>query len=427
MRHICLTLLGLAAVGVAGCATTLPIPDNKPLPDEAAYTTRHPYYLEFCALSEINKKPGYGFEIRGGIGGHSTIYLNGVCRVGDGYPQIAVCAHDPGGNGVGLSVNSHFANANWVAIPGRDFFYHGDLKPGEALTRQVYDETKAHAARLHIYDGIRFHDFVFEDMPKGYTPDAFRYEVSIATDYALGYGRDRYCARVPVSAAEMARIVDYLNGLNRPYREGKAEYEWSVFTNNCIHIAHNALTSIGFWPLWPTGRSIIISVFDFPVPKNEFVNIMRRANDMPIENLLAVWHDVPTRRALLAGEGLPTREGALATFEPMAQDNAVYDINPQLIFYDDPMFGPYEGWYRQIAAKPRYTDPRADLHYFSDRYARIEAERRPLDWWLSNHPELVSEHDFPAFYTRFYEAVAHRLAVAEAAEAAVGRATQVRN
>ncbi|HET6306601.1 MAG TPA: hypothetical protein VFG12_05415, partial [Rhodopila sp.] len=110
-----------------------------------------------------------------------------------------------------------------------------------------------------------------------------------------------------------------------------------------------------------------------------------------------------------------------------AQDNAVYDINPQLIFYDDPMFGPYEGWYRQIAAKPRYTDPRADLRYFSDRYARIEAERRPLSWWLGQHPELASERDFPAFYTRFYEAVAHRRAVAEAAEAAVGRVTQVRN
>ena len=146
--------------------------------------------------------------------------------------------------------------------------------------------------------------------------DAFKYEVSIATDYAIGYGRDRYCARVPCHAAQMARIVDYLNGLNRPYRDGKAEYEWSVLNDNCIHVAHNALAAIGFWPVWPTHRFILIAAFDFPVPKNEFVNIMRRANDMPIEDLLAVWNDKPARRAVLAGEGLPTRAGALATFEP---------------------------------------------------------------------------------------------------------------
>ena len=32
--------------------------------------------------------------------------------------------------------------------------------------------------------------------------------------------RDRYCARVPMNRSEMATIVDYLNGLNEPYRTG---------------------------------------------------------------------------------------------------------------------------------------------------------------------------------------------------------------
>ena len=411
MRHVCMILFALAVASIAGCANTLPIPRHEPRVDEAAYTSLHPYYFEFCALSEPEKKPGFGADIRGGIGGHSTIYLNGVCRVGDGYPEIEVCANDPASNGVGLSINAHFANANWVAIPGRAFFYHGDLKPGQALTRDIYDATKAHAARLGIYNGIRFYNRVFDNMPPGYTREAFRYEVSIATDYAIGYGRDRYCARVPVSRTEMARIVDYLNGLNRPYRDGKAEYEWSVLNDNCIHVAHNALTAIGFWPLWPTHRFILVAAFDFPVPKNEFVNIMRRANDMPIGNLVAVLNNRPARRALLAGDALPTREGAIATFVPAVQQNAVYDTTDlQLIFYDDPVFGPYEGWYRKIVATPRYTDPQANRRYFGTLYARIEAERRPLAWWLSKHPALASEPDFPEFYTRFYEDVAHAAA-----------------
>jgi hypothetical protein len=411
-----LTLAGCLLCCLAGC-DTLPIPSQASHNDEAAYTALDPYYVEFCALSEIQKKPGYGADIRGGVGGHSTIYLNGVCRTGDSYPEIAVCPTDPASNGVGLSVNAHFANANWVAIPGRDFFYHGDLKPNQALTRPVYDATKAHAARLGIYDAIRFHDVVFEDMPPGYTRDAFKYEVSIGTDYAVGYARDRYCARVPVSAAQMARITDYLNGLNRPYREGKAVYEWSVLNDNCIHVAHNALSSIGFWPLWPTHRLILVAAFDFPVPKNEFVNIMRRANDMPVEDLLAVWDDRPARRALLAGEGIPTRPGAIATFESVAHDNPLYNTDLQLIFYDDPIFGPYEGWYRQIAADARYTDLDTNLLRFRVLYAQIESDQRPLGWWLTAHPELRREPEFPAFYSRYYAEVERASAAISTAHA----------
>jgi len=399
-----LALLGLLA-GLSACAS-LPIPSQRPAYEEAAYAALHPYYLEFCALSEIEKKPGYGADIRGGIGGHSTLYLNGVCRAGEGYPEIAVCAADPASNGVGLSVNAHFANTNWVPVPGRDFFYHGDLQPGQPLTRAVYDATKAHAKRLGVYDAVRFHPRVFDDMPPGYERDAYKYEVSIGTDYALGYGRDRYCARVPVSAPQMARVVDYLNGLNRPYRDGKVEYEWSVLRDNCSHVAHNALAIVGFWPPWPTHRFLLIAAFDFPVPKNEFVNIARRANDMPVADPLAVWNDRAARRALLAGDGLPTRPGALATFEPVVRDNALYDTDLRLIFYDEHFFGPYEGRYRRIAAEPRYTDLQANLRHFATLYARAEAERQPLAWWLRAHPALASEPDFPAFYDRYYAEVA---------------------
>jgi hypothetical protein len=390
---------------LAGC-NTLPIPATIPPVSEAQYTAWHPYYFEYCALSEQNKKPGFGMELRGGIGGHSVIYINGVClKTPGGYPELAMCPGNPGGNGVGISVNSHFINATWVGVPGHDFFFHGDLQPGQQLTRAVYNETKAHAARLGLYDTLRFHDEAYEGMPPGFDRETFKYEVSIATDYALSYGRDRYCARVPVTAAQMEKIVAYMNGLNTPFRDGKAEFEWNVFNNNCIHVAHNALAAIGFWPEWPTGMPVVLAAFDFPVPKNEFVNVMRRANDMPIDNLMAVWRDRSARQALLDGEGLPTRPGALATFEPMFQANTVYDINPTLIFYDDPILGSYEDWYRTIARDPRYTNLQADVDSFRSEYERIEAARQPEAWWLEHRPALRGEPQFPEFYQRYYSAI----------------------
>lgn len=404
MRHLLTLVAALLVAGLAAC-TAPPVPSPASQISDARYGARHPYYFEFCALSEIQKKPGYGADIRGGVGGHSTIYLNGACLKGAGYPELMVCKDDPAENGVGLSINSHFANANWVAIPGHDFFYDGDLRRGQPLTRAAYDATKAHAKRLGIYDAIRFHDDVFDDMPPGYARDAFKYEVSIGTDYAIGYGRDRYCARIPLAAAEMERMVDYLNSLNRPYRLGEAEYEWNVFTDNCIHVAHNALAAIGFWPTWPTHRSLLISIFDFPVPKNEFVNIMRRANDMPIDDPLSVWADRSARQALLSGERLPRRAGALAVFEPVVHENDIYNTALQLIFYDDPILGSYQDWLQQITTDPRYTSPQVDERVYRELYARIEGNRKPLAWWLESHPELGSQPDFPAFYARFYDAI----------------------
>src|SRR6202020_2096124 len=64
--------------------------------NEAEYVALFPYYAEFCAVSEIDKKPGFGAEIvPGGHGGHSILYLNGVCRVKDaGYPVVSLCGPD---------------------------------------------------------------------------------------------------------------------------------------------------------------------------------------------------------------------------------------------------------------------------------------------------------------------------------------------
>ena len=389
----------LAAAWLAGCATETF--DRPGAGNEAAYAAAHPYYAEFCALSQIKKKPGFGADIRGEIGGHAVFYLNGACRVEAAhYPVLRVCDST---DGVGLSMNEHFENAKWVATPGRDFFFHGNLPSSAPVTRETYAAVQAEAKRLGVYEGVRFHPVVFRDMPPGWAARDWMYEVSVATDYAISLGRGRFCARVPVDQAAMGRMVAFLNAENAQYRSGAAVFRWSVFRDNCIHLAHNALAAAGLWDQWPTHRSLLVSVFDFPVPKNEFVNVMRRANDeLPLRPADL---DPAARRALLAHGTLPSRPGALAEARPPQRPNDVYDTDLKLIFYDEPNFGRYQERFDAIFREPRYLDARANLEHFRSLYAGIEAVRVPA----------AAEGD-----AAFYGAVATQRAAVEAASAPGG-------
>jgi hypothetical protein len=348
--------------------------------DDAAYTSIYPWYAEFCALSEIDKKPGFGAEIvPGGPGGHSILYLNGVCRVTDaGYPVVTLCK-DSGspkpGEGVGLSVNDHYQNANWIATQGRDFVFRGNLLPGEALTKDRYLQTQKQAEAMGILDGVVFHHEVFDDQPAGMSKTAFMYDMSIATDYAVGFARDRYCARVPLDRAKMAAVVGYLNQVNAPYRSGQKLFQWNVLENNCTHLAHNVLAVAGVWSEWPINRPLLISAFDFPVPKNEFVNLMRRTNDMPITDSGALYDDTAARATIMNWHSMPTLPGGLAEAVRVVQPNEVYNTHLRLIFYDEPTFGHYQRWFDAIFRDPRYTGLPANLQHFSALYATILAAK----------------------------------------------------
>jgi hypothetical protein len=404
MRFRAVVAVLCASLGLTACgAARFTVPES--ISNEAVYTSLFPYYSEFCALSEIRKRPDHGAEVvGGGPGGHSILYLNGVCRVADaGYPRITLCP-DGGsmaGRGVGLSVNAHFQNANWIATEGRDFLFHGDVAPGEALTEDAYRRTQARAQRMGIYDGVVFHPEVFEAKPAGMSDRDYMYEVSVATDYATGFGRDRYCARVPLQRAEMGAIVDYLNQLNEPYRTGRKVFDWDILSNNCSHLAHNALASVGLWDNWPIDRFILISAFDFPVPKNEFVNLMRRTNDLPLVDPRTLYEDRATRFSLLHAGRIATMPGGLAEAERAIHPNEIYETDLRLIFYDEPIFGRYQERFDRIFAEPRYTDLGANLAYFSALYAKVLAAP---DAALAGGPDP----DLVAFSRRYRNYVAHQ-------------------
>jgi hypothetical protein len=405
------TLAGLLSCALlAGCAELRPGAPRPPVSPsaDAEYAAAYPYYAETCAISQLNKKSGYGAELFGGIGGHQVMYLNGVCRVHDeAYPVLGLCDElpQPTADGVGLSVNAHYRNATWVAIEGRDFFFAGGLPPEAALTRESYQRVQAAARAQRIYEGIDFRDRYFEDMPAGFTRGDYRYELSVATDYAVGFGRNRYCARVPLSRTQMRKVVGFLNEVNAPYQAGRKQFDWNVLSHNCAHINHNALAAAAVWSEWPMDRNKVISALDFPTPMNEFVHLMARTNDLPIEGLAALFEDREARVLLLGAGRLPTEPGAIADFGGILRPNEVYGTESKMIFYDLTATRSFQRRFDEILSQPRYLRLRDNLEYFAARYRRILAARRPLEHHLARHRGMTpaEANEFREFYARYYE------------------------
>ena len=402
MRHrLSAALAACAMLLQAGCAA---VDFTHPGPTTADYDAAFPYSAELCAVSQILKKPGYGAEIRGQPGGHAIFFMHGACRARENGPTTLALCDTPQAepaDGAGISMNAHFATAKWVASPGRDFVFWGGLDPAGPLTQNGYQQVQARAKSLGIYTGVDFHDEVFDDMPPGTSREDWKYEMSVATDYAIGLGRGRVCARIPLSRAQMVQVVDFLNQQNAPYREHRQVFEWELFEDNCNHLAHNALAAAGVWPVWPTHLPLPLAMLNFPVPRNEVINLLRHTNATDRLDPVTIYEDPVARDGLLRFGMLPLWPGALMESAAPLAPNQVYDRSLTLLFYNDPILGPYQRWSDAIAADPRRTDLAANLAWVRATYAAALRAQHPL--------ETYPQADNPAFaatYKTFYATLA---------------------
>jgi hypothetical protein len=150
-------------------------------------------------------------------------------------------------------------------------------------------------------------------------------------------------------------------------------------------------------------------VFDFPVPRNEFVNLMRRTNDDWLPDPGRVYADLPARSELLLHDRLPTMPGALAEARGPLEPNDVYETRLKMIFYDEPIFGSYQPRFDRIFREPRYWNAAANRAWFAGLARQAAATRRPLAWWLERAPYRDDAPGFTLVYDRFY-ALMDRLA-----------------
>jgi hypothetical protein len=346
------------------------IVERRPDP---AYDRLFPYYVELCATSQFRSK----LKGEGGVAGHAVMYIKGACKDEQAsYPQLRRCRvaatelDDPE-HGAGISVGRWFRNVNWVAVPGYELFYEGNLKTGERLTRPHLEAAVRDAIATGIYKGVELHDYPSAGAGAGL--DNFVANEGVGTDFALRFARSVFCARVPVTEPMLEEVIAFLNDKNREYAEGEADYNWSVWADNCAHTLRNALAAANIWSPLSVWAVKFRQLFNLAVPANEFVNLAELGTEGDIDDYKEIQQDGPKRDALHGFDWLPTRHGALLQTLPVHEPNDLYDTTFRLFTLQSPFRMAKTQHAIRLLSDERFVDLGTNLHYFRDKYDAILA------------------------------------------------------
>ena len=348
------------------------IVERRPDP---AYDRLFPYYVELCATSQFRSK----LKGEGGLAGHAVMYIKGACKDEEAsFPQLRGCRgaaadpYDPE-HGAGISVGRWFQNVNWVATPGYDLFYQGNLKPGEPLTQVKFDAAVRDAIAKGVYRGVKFH----ASPSVGADPNLedFIATEGIGTDLALQFARSVFCARVPVTAPMLDEIIAFLNDKNREYFKGEADYNWDVWADNCAHTLRNALAAANIWSPLSVRAVKFRQILNLAVPANEFVNLAELSTKGDIEDYREIQRNGPERDALHEFHWLPTRHGALLKTLPVHEPNDLYDTTFRLFTLQSPFRMGKTQRAIDLLSDQRFVQLDANLRYFQKKYDTILTSR----------------------------------------------------
>jgi hypothetical protein len=348
------------------------IVERRPDP---VYDVFFPYYVELCATSQFRSK----LTGPGGVAGHAVMYIKGACKDEQAsFPQLRRCRgvatelNDPE-HGAGVSVGRWFRNVNWVAVPRYKLFYQGNLEMSERLTQAHFDATVRDAIDKGVYKGVEFHDYPAATSVANL--ENFIAHHGIGTDFALQFARSAFCARLPVTEPMLDEVISFLNDKNREYAEGDADYNWSVWSDNCVHTLRNALAAANIWSPLSVRAVKILQLFNLAVPANEFVNLAELGTEGNIADFQQIQEDGPQRDALHEFNWLPTRHGALLKTLPVHEPNDIYDTKFQLFTLQSPFRMNKTAHAIELLSDNRFVDLGANLRYFREKYDAILAGR----------------------------------------------------
>jgi hypothetical protein len=403
-KFLLLTMAMAALYLLSGCAVTSKVlePPIRPAPD---YDRLFPYYVEICAVSQIQAN----FAKHGGSPGHAVMYLKGVCRDDEaGYPRLKLC--DPetedltvGETGTGVSVNKMLKNVNWLAIPGKELFFRGNLQADEVLDADRAISTIYDAEKAGVFEGVEVHGTY---LPPEDDEEKMLYLAAaetMGTDFALTFGRSVYCARLPMDRPVIEKVAGYLNDLNDEYASGKAEYNWSGYSDNCAHALHNALAAAWVWRQQAVRTTKLLQFFNLSIPANEFANLAFRSSSEKYDDPWVIFTDPVLNKSLLEQNWLPTRHGALLKHLPVHPNNELFGKTARILVLELPILRPKSNKIGKMYRNPRHTELLENLRWFRSRYERI-LEGRPKDL----DPE-APEGTFPHFQQRYYRYIEEQL------------------
>lgn len=391
------------------------------------YDAIFPYYAEVCVVTQYHKRG----STPGGWGGHASLFLHGAeIDPSRGYPRVRLAADDGSlsgpDTGTGISVNQILSNVNWVAIPGRDQFFRGGLAPEQTLDPGFYEAAVERATRASWFTGVKIKERFMRQRPDAMPAREFIVRNSIGTDFALNFARTAYCARLPMSRDAIGKVIAYLNGVNESAQD--RGYTWNAYTNNCSHVAHNALAAADLWDVKQTRGPGAINVVrdvlsvakgvalgrmsDFSFPANNLVRAFEAGNERPIDGATAGFKDHDVVRTLNNG-WISTGPGALIVTYPMhdAARNQMFTPGRDPFLFSVPRVWDKEDKFKMLTrnASPSLTDLGANLSHFRDRYAQILSSRQDLNDELRSVDGEENEQAFPLFYERFYQFIARQL------------------
>jgi hypothetical protein len=306
-----------------------------------------------------------------------VLYIKGACKDEQApFPQLRRCrvaATDlyDSEHGAGISVGRWFRNVNWVAVPGYQLTFYGSVKPGEPLTAARFEETVRATIARGVYHGVEFHDYPTTAASRSL--DDFVRHQAIGTDLALQYARSVFCARIPVTEGMLEEVMAFLNDKNREYALGEADYNWSLWADNCVHTVRNALAAANIWSPLSVRTIKLLRLFNLAVPANEFVNLAVLGTEGNIEDYRQIQADGPQRDTLHEFGWLPTRHGALLKTLAPHEPNDLFDTTFRLFTLQSPLRMNKTQHAIELLSDERFVDLGANLRYFRDRYNSILA------------------------------------------------------
>jgi hypothetical protein len=273
-------------------------------------------------------------------------------------------------------------NVNWIAIPGYDLFYGGNLPPGESLTQTHFDNTLREAIARGVYHGVELHEYPTTAPARSL--DDFARHQSMGTDLALQFARSVFCARLPVTEPMLDEIMAFLNEKNREYATGEADYNWSLLADNCVHTVRNALAAANIWSPMSVREVKVRHLFNLAVPANEFVNLAELGTEGNLADVRQIQREGAQRDALHEFFWLPTRHGALVKTLAVHEPNDIYDTRFRLFTLQSPLRQSKTRRTVALLSDRRFVDLEANLLHFRDRYTSILAECGPPGNGLAN-------------------------------------------